>query len=139
MHDIIHQKIIDNHDDPEWKDIFKEREYNYLKNIINGLIKFGMFDELMIQFAEKGRSRTLHIFEPFCTLNYLGYMAPSVVSISFDNTNKINFLEGGDNGLSIFSDKLTLSKTANFPCNPTLEIDFWHFVDNIGSATKEIL
>jgi len=135
MSDIISQGYISEHDHPIWKNTFPKREYEYLTHVINGLIKFGEVEELSIQYGEIKDSRVLHIFEPFLTLNYLGYMSPSVVSISFNNNKEIEFMTGGDNGLGIFSKDVTLERTLKFPRNSTLEIDFWHFVDAIGQAS----
>lgn len=130
---MIDQRKISEHSDPEWKDIFSQREYEYLTHVINGLIDHGEFRQLTVQYGEKNGRRVLHIFEPFNTLNYLGYSAPSVVSIAFNNANEIEFMTGGDNGLGIFSKDVTLERTLKFPRNSTLEIDFWHFVDAIGN------
>lgn len=136
MNKIIEQRAISKDDNPVWKNIFSEREYEYLTHVINGLISFGgnQIDEVWIQYGENESGRVLHIFEPFVTLNCLGYMSPSVVSISFGKNNEIEYLTGGDNGLGIFSKDVTLECTRGFPRNSTLEIDFWHFVDAIGSA-----
>lgn len=135
MSDIISQVSVSKNDHPVWKTIFSKREYEYLTHVINGLIKFGEFEELSIQYGEKAGHRVLHIFEPFCTLNYIGYMSPSVVSISFNKNGEIDFMTGGDNGLCIFSNEVNLERTLKFPRNSTLEIDFWHFVDAIGDAS----
>ncbi|MGZ3814850.1 MAG: hypothetical protein ACXV9T_13280 [Methylobacter sp.] len=132
MSKIIDQKTISENCNPVWQDMFSKREYQYLTNVINGLIKFGELDEISIQFGEQNNRHALHIFEPFVTLNCLGFMSPSVVSIAFSNNNEIEYLTGNDNGLEIFSSKLTLESTRKFPRNSTLEIDFWHFVDTIG-------
>ena len=99
---IIQTKISDVHH-PSWKDTFSKREYEYLTHVINGLIAHGELKELCIQYGEKNGRRTLHIFEPFCTLNHLGYISPSVVSIAFNDAKKIEFMTGSDNGLEIFS------------------------------------
>lgn len=106
-----------------------------LTHVINGLIAHGELKELCIQYGEKNGRRTLHIFEPFCTLNHLGYISPSVVSIAFNDAKKIEFMTGSDNGLEIFSKEVTMECTLPFPKNSTPEIDFWHFVDAIGTAT----
>ncbi len=130
---MIKQQRISDHSHPVWKDIFSEREYEYLTHVVNGLIEHGEFENIYIQYGEKNGRRVLHIFEPFSTLNYLGYMSPSVVSIVFNNTNQIEFMTGNDNGLGIFSEDVTLERTLTFPRNSTPEIDFWHFVDAIGA------
>ena len=58
----------------------------------------------------------MHIFEPFCTLNYIGFMSPSVISIAFTN-DEIEFWSGDDNGLQILSDRLTLANKSKMPNN----------------------
>lgn len=133
MSDIIHQESISDHDSPQWKGIFSQREYEYLAHVISGLIKFGEFKSVAIQYGKDKSRRTLHIFEPFNTLNYLGFMSPSVVSITFNDNNEIEYLTGNDNGLGIFSREVTLDCVRTFPRNSVLEIDFWHFVDAIGA------
>lgn len=131
---MIRQAKITEHAIPSWKSTFNQREYEYLSHVINGLIKHGEFDEIFIEYGEQNGRRVLHIFEPFCTLNYLGYMSPSVVSISFNNLGEVEYLTGNDNGLGIFSTRVTHERTLDIPRNSTQEIDFWHFVDAIGNA-----
>ena len=135
MSNIIDQGLISTHSQPAWKKLFSEREYDYLTHVVNGLIEHGEFSELSIQYGEKNGLRALHIFEPFSTLNFMGYWSPSVVSIAFDDNDKIQFLTGCDNGLGIFSKDVTLDQSRKFPRNNTAEIDFWHFVDAIGDAS----
>ncbi len=117
-----------------WKNVFSKREYEYLTHVINGLIAHGEQEHIAVQYGERNGCRVLHIFEPFCALNHLGYSSPSVVSISFKSVKEIQFLTGGDNGLEIFSPQVTLESTVPFPKNSAPEIDFWHFVDAIGVA-----
>ena len=136
MSNIDDQGLISNHDRPEWKKLFSKREYEYLTHVINGLITHGDVGEISIEYGEKNCLRVLHIFEPFSTLNCLGYASPSVVSIAFNKNSKIDFLTGGDNGLGIFSEEVTLERTVEFPRNSTPEVDFWHFVDAIGDASQ---
>jgi hypothetical protein len=119
-----------------WKNDFNEREYQYLKNIINGLISKGEMDDVSIQTYKDDKKRIMHIFEPFCTLNYIGFMSPSVISIAFTN-DEIEFWSGDDNGLQILSDRLTLANKSKMPNNAYSEVDFWHFVDNIGMYTEK--
>lgn len=133
---MILQTRIPNHESTSWSDTFPTREYEYLTHVINGLLDHGEFDHVAIQYGEKNGHRVLHIFEPFNTLNYLGYGSPSVVSISFNNKEEIEFLTGGDNGLGIFSKDVTHERTLKFPRNSTPEIDFWHFVDAIGQFSN---
>lgn len=135
MAKILHQGEIINDNSTNWGSSFSENEFLYLKNVINGLINSGSgFDEVMIQ--ADGARKTLHIYEPFSTLNYLGYGSPSVVSISFTSGNKVVFLSGDDNGIEIHSPKLKASPEENLPKNLTPEICFWHFVDSIGNACE---
>lgn len=135
MSKIISQGLVSQHSQPAWKKLFSQREYDYLTHAINGLIQHGEFSELSIQYGEKKGLRALHIFEPFSVLNCMGYGSPSVVSIAFDDDGKIQFLTGGDNGLEIFSNEVTLERSRKFPRNNTAEVDFWHFVDAIGEAS----
>ncbi len=132
MSEILHQEVISETDNPVWKDIFNEREYKYLSHAVNGLIQFGEIDYVSIQFGQRNSTRVFHIFEPFTTLNFLGFASPSVVSISFSNGCEIRYSTGHDNGLEIFSNEVTLVSCRQFPKNSMLEIDFWHFVDAIG-------
>ena len=111
---IIQTKISDVHH-PSWKDTFSKREYEYLTHVINGLIAHGELKELCIQYGEKNGRRTLHIFEPFCTLNHLGYISPSVVSIAFNDAKKIEFMTGSDNGLEIFSKQVNIRELPHLP------------------------
>ena len=134
MSNIIDQGLISQHSQPVWKKLFSEREYDYLTHVVNGLLQHGEFSELSIQYGEKNGLRALHIFEPFSILNCMGYGSPSVVSIAFDENEKIQFLTGGNNGLGIFSKDVTLERSRKFPRNNTAEVDFWHFVDAIGDA-----
>lgn len=136
MSNIIDQGLISQYSHPVWKQLFSKREYEYLTHVVNGLIEHGEFSELSIQYGEKNGLRVLHIFEPFNILNYLGYASPSVVSIAFNDTDKIEFWTGGDNGFGIFSKDVTLGRSLKFPRNSTPEIDFWHFVDAIGDASQ---
>ena len=137
MTKIFSQRHISAHNaDPVWNNTFSKRERAYLTHVINGLIEFGGYEDMSIQYGEKEGRRVLHIFEPFATLNSIGYSSPSVVSISFNDKQKIEFLTGGDNGLGIFSTDVTLERTTDFPRNSTFEIDFWHFVDAIGDASQ---
>ena len=48
-----------------WKNDFNEREYQYLKNIINGLISKGEMNDVSIQTYKDDKKRIMHIFEPF--------------------------------------------------------------------------
>lgn len=138
MAEIIKQKTIDEHVYPVWKQIFSKREYEYLTHIINGLIVYGgQVDNIWIQFGKIEQKRVLHIFEPFTTLNYLGYGSPSVVSIAFNDKGEIEFFTGQDNGIGIFSSEMNLESVLKMPKNSSLEIDFWHFVDAIGSSYEE--
>lgn len=135
MAKILDQGEIINENSTVWGSSFSENEFLYLKNVINGLINSGSgFDEVMIQ--ADGASKTLHIYEPFSSLNYLGYASPSVVSIKFTPGNKVVFLSGNDNGIEIHSPELTASSEENLPKNLTPEICFWHFVDSIGNACE---
>lgn len=135
------QKIIDLNQNQSlgWNTIFSNRQFEYLVHVINGLIKNGEFDDVLLEYGETENKRVLHIYEPFNTLNYLGYMSPSVVSISFstDNDKQIEFYTGGNNGICIFSNELTLVSTSQMPNNSTEEIDFWHFVDSIGNYCSD--
>lgn len=134
MAKILYQGEIINKNSTIWGASFSANEFLYLKHVINGLINSGCgFDEVMIQ--ADGASKTLHIYEPFSSLNYLGYGSPSVVSIKFMLGNKVVFLSGDDNGIEIHSPKLTASPEENLPKNLTPEICFWHFVDSIGDAS----
>lgn len=135
MSNISDQGFISQHSHPAWMKLFSNREYDYLTHVINGLLQHGEFSKLSIQYGEKNGLRALHIFEPFSILNCMGYGSPSVVSIAFDDSDKIQFLTGGDNGLGIFSKDVTLERSRKFPRNNTAEIDFWHFVDAIGDAS----
>ena len=136
MSEIIHQKFIHGKQDTIWHEYFYYDEYLYLKHVLNGMLKSNSgFDEISIEFD--GALRTLHIYEPFSTLNYLGYVSPSVVSIKFID-DKIQFLSGDDNGLGLDSNRLSPSKLYDFPKNLTSDICFWHFVDAIGSAYEEL-
>lgn len=136
MSSLIHQQIITSESKPEWANEFSEKQYLYLKHVLNGLIKnSGGFDDFLIDVD--GKSKTLHIYEPFSALNYLGYMSPSVVSIKFLSDQSVQFLEGDDNGLDIDSDRLVPSKEIKLPNNFTDNICFWHFIDSIGSAYHE--
>jgi len=132
---MTYQGKISEQDPAVWKSIFSKREYEYLTHVINGLIDHGEFDEYSVEYGEKNGRRVLHIFEPFNTLNYLGYASPSVVSIAFNDSNQIEFLTGQDNGLGIFSKDVTLERTLSIPRNSTPEVDFWHFIDAIGDAS----
>jgi len=135
MTKIINQGLVLDQTVPIWKNLFSNREYVYLKNVINELIKRGESQELWIQYGEKDNLRALHIIEPFTILNYIGYTSPSVVSIAFTKeNNKILFFTGDDNGLCIFSNNLSLDISRDFPRNSTADIDFWHFVDAIGNS-----
>lgn len=134
MPKIIHQNKIINTNSTEWGGSFTNKEFEYLKNVINGLINSGCgFNDVSIQVD--GNSKTLHIYEPFSALNYLGYGSPSVVSVKFYPNNKIEFLVGDDNGIEIHSSRLSALPEATFPKNLTSEICFWHFVDSIGDAS----
>lgn len=133
MSSLIHQQIITKDNKPEWASEFSEKQYLYLKHVLNELIKnSGGFDDFLIDVD--GKSKTLHIYEPFTALNYLGYSSPSVVSIKFLSDQYVQFLSGDDNGLSIDSDYLVASKEIKLPNNLTYNICFWHFIDSIGSA-----
>lgn len=136
MGEIIHQKFIFEKSDNVWHESFSNNEYLYLKHVLNGMLKSNSgFDEVSITFDET--SKTLHIYEPFSTLNYLGYGSPSVVSIKFIE-DKIQFFSGDDNGIGINSKRLKPSKLYDFPSNLTSDICFWHFIDAIGSAYEEL-
>ncbi len=136
MSSLIHQQIITNENKPAWASEFSDKQYLYLKHVLNGLIKnSGGFDDFLIDVD--GKSKTLHIYEPFSTLNYLGYMSPSVVSIKFLSDQSVQFLEGDDNGLDIDSDRLVASEEIKLPNNFTDNICLWHFIDSIGSAYPE--
>lgn len=136
MSNIVDQGLITQHSHPVWETLFSKRECDYLTHVINGLIEHGEFSELAIQYGEKNGLRAFHIFEPFSILNSIGYASPSVVSIAFNDSDKIQFLTGGDNGLGIFSKDVALERSLIFPRNSTPEIDFWHFVDAIGDASQ---
>ncbi|MCX7589311.1 hypothetical protein, partial [Phenylobacterium sp. 58.2.17] len=72
MSSLIHQQIITNSNTPDWASEFSEKQYLYLKHVLNGLINnSGGFDDFLIDVD--GKSKTLHIYEPFSALNYLGY------------------------------------------------------------------
>lgn len=136
MSQLIYQKLIVAGDQADWRVLFSLDEYLYLKGVVNGLISnSGGFDEVAIQVD--GSARTLHIYEPFTTLNYLGYGSPSVVSIQFNSKGEIYFLSGDDNGIGINSSRLVASKPVGFPNNLTTEICLWHFIDAIGSAYSD--
>lgn len=136
MSEIIYQKLIHDKSDAFWHEYFSDNEYLYLKHVLNGMLKSNSgFDEISIEFDRE--LKILHIYEPFSTLNYLGYGSPSVVSIKFLD-NKIQFLSGDDNGLGLGSNRLIPSSKYDFPKNLTSDICFWHFVDNIGSAYEEL-
>lgn len=122
-----------------WKKDFGDREYQYLKNVINGLISKGDMDRVFIDVHTDNSARTLHIYEPFSTLNYIGFLSPSVVSIKFVGDKEIEFWNGDDNGIGILSDRLTLGNKSKLPNNAYPEIDFWHFVDNIGEDADKHL
>ena len=136
MNEIFHQKTINKSVLPVWGNFFPKRECEYLTHIINGLIVHNCdhLDSISIQFGEADQRRILRIFEPFNTLNCLGYWSPSVVSVSFNNQDQIEFYTGNDNGLGIFSSDLMLESVSKFPKNSAFEIDFWHFVDAIGTV-----
>lgn len=134
MLNIFHQSKITDVKSTTWGKSFAPNEFQYLKNVINELINTeGGISEVMMQVD--GQSKTLHIYEPFTALNYLGYGSPSVVSIKFTPNNKIVFLSGDDNGIEIHSNRLSASAEENFPKNLTPEICFWHFVDSIGDSS----
>lgn len=128
---IIDQNKLDISSTPEWKDAFEEREFEYLKNVINELVKYTE-SEVAVQYSSEDGKRVFHIYEPFVALNYLGFMSPSVVSLSFKDNNKVEFWFGDDNGIGILSDRLSLERESVLPRNPNQSIDFWHFVDNTG-------
>lgn len=130
---IIYQRTISTNDHPEWETHFMPRHYRYIVNVINGLIAFGECDEISIQFGRREDVTAMHIFEPFSTLNYLGFMSPSVVSLCFESsTSNVSFYSGDDNGIGIFCDSLKHETTLPLPKNCMPDIDFWHFVDSIG-------
>ena len=64
-------------------------------------------------------------------------MSPSVVSLKFKEGNKVEFWSGDDNGLNMFSERLVFEKESTLPSNPHQSIDFWHFVDSIGTLTDD--
>lgn len=136
MSKIFDQSIIEENDSPEWKEHFTVKQFNYIKHVVNGFIRKGEFDEVSFQYSPT--DATFHIYEPFTTLNYLGYSSPSVVSIKFESDDKITFLTGDDNGIEILSNRLTALPTVPFPKNLSEEICFWHFVDNIGDLMPEL-
>ena len=80
-------------------------------------------NDVSIQTYKDDKKRIMHIFEPFCTLNYIGFMSPSVISIAFTN-DEIEFWSGDDNGLQILSDRLTLANKSKMPNNAYSEVDF---------------
>ena len=130
---IIHQEKIDSSSpSPAWMLAFEDRECKYLKNIINKLIEHGENDDVWIDYASDNGKRVFHIYEPFSVLNFLGFMSPSVVSLSFKDDDKVEFWFGDDNGINILSDRLTLEAESKLPKNPHPSIDFWHFMDNTG-------
>ena len=132
---IIYQRTISPNDHPEWESHFMPRHYRYIVNVINGLIAFGEYDEISIQFGRREDVTAMHIFEPFSTLNYVGLMSPSVVSLCFkSSTSNVSFYTGNDNGIGIFCDSLKHETTLPLPKNCKPDIDFWHFVDSIGSG-----
>ena len=132
-HTIIYQRTIAPNDHPEWESHFTPRCYRYIVNVINGLIAFGEYDEISIQFGRRGDVAAMHIFEPFSTLNYLGFGSPSVVSLCFESSaSNVSFYAGNDNGVGIFCDSLEHEITLPLPKNCVPDIDFWHFVDSIG-------
>lgn len=129
----IYQRRISTNDHPEWETHFMPRHYRYIVNVINGLIAFGECDEISIQFGRREDVTAMHIFEPFSTLNYLGFMSPSVVSLCFESsTSNVSFYSGDDNGIGIFCDSLKHETTLPLPKSCMPAIDFWHFVDSIG-------
>lgn len=129
---ILHQKEIKNINTVEWSKFFTPKEFKYLQHVINGLINSGSgYNDVSIQVD--GNNKTLHVYEPFSVLNYLGYGSPSVVSIKF-NADKIQFLIGDDNGIEINSSRLSALPEVKLPNNLTPEICFWHFVDAIGDS-----
>lgn len=133
---ITHEKILnDENSAPEWMIFFEPREIEYLKHVVNGLIEHGNFS-VTVEYKCQNNERIFHIYEPFNTLNYLGFLSPSVVSIVFKEGNKIEFWVGDDNGLSILSNRLSLESQSSLPKNSHHQIDFWHFIDNIGTMVK---
>lgn len=136
MSEFIHQELILDKSDTKWHEYFSDKEYLYLKHALNGILNNnGGFESIGIEFDKD--SRTLHIYEPFVCLNYLGYLSPSVVSIKFVDNNKIQFLSGDDNGIGINSPRLSPSRLYDFPNNLTSNICFWHFVDAIGQVSAD--
>ncbi|TQR72802.1 hypothetical protein [Acinetobacter sp. RF14B] len=104
MSSIIHQALITDSNSTNWGKDFTQKHFSYLKNVINGLIRSGAgYDDVAIEVD--GSTNTLHIYEPFSALNYLGYGSPSVVSIRL-NEDKVQFLTGDDNGLGLGSSRL---------------------------------
>lgn len=128
---IIHQEKIDSSSPaPAWMLAFEDRECKYLENVINQLIEHGEYDDIAIDYTSDNGKRVFHIYEPFSVLSFLGFMSPSVVSLSFKDDNKVEFWFGDDNGINILSDRLTLEAESKLPKNPHPSIDFWHFMDN---------
>ncbi|WP_252962736.1 hypothetical protein [Psychrobacter sp. PSP] len=130
-------KISSNSNAPEWLLHFESRESQYLINIVNSLIDHTDFDISIDYTNSVDKERVFHIYEPFIALNYLGFMSPSVVSLKFKEGNKVEFWSGDDNGLNMFSERLVFEKESTLPSNPHQSIDFWHFVDSIGTLTDD--
>ncbi|MBK3394530.1 hypothetical protein IQ457_11360 [Psychrobacter sp. M9-54-1] len=132
---IMRQKKIDSSSPPPaWMLVFGGREYEYLENVINQLVVDSDFD-IMIDYTSENGQRIFHIYEPFVALNFHGFVSPSVVSLSFKDDNKVEFWFGDDNGIGMLSDRLTLKAESSLPNNPYQSIDFWHFVDNVGTLS----
>ncbi|MDH0032925.1 MULTISPECIES: hypothetical protein [unclassified Acinetobacter] len=128
-----HQALISSEMAPTWAKEFSSNEFLYLKHVINGLINnSGGFEDFLIEVD--GNSKTLHIYEPFTSLNFLGYLSPSVVSIKFISEKTVKFLTGDDNGIGIHSSRLQESEEIKLPNNLTDNICLWHFIDSIGNA-----
>lgn len=134
---IYQNKISSDSTAPEWLLHFEPRESQYLINIVNDLVGYTE-SEISIDYTNNiNKERIFHIYEPFIALNYLGFISPSVVSLSFKKDNKIEFWFGDDNGLNMFSERLILGKESTLPSNPHQSIDFWHFVDNVGTLAHD--
>jgi len=122
---------------------FSDRQSDYVLHVLNGLFLYGAenVDEIYFYTGRKNNISAAHIYEPFATLNSLGYGSPSVVSLCFyeSQPNDVVFWGGNDNGLPIFDEEITSLRTKTLPRNNTATVDFWHFVDAVGDIDPQEL